>query len=407
MIRTAAVIMIALLHVFVSGTMAYQGSLTGSGARAMGMGGAFIAVADDATAISWNPAGLTRLDEPEAGIAVTFGSGGWDVNLSSDYFLDFEFDMEEETKLSLNFASGVVPFKLGERHAVAAIGYRRYWDQTQKTTQTFTYFEDIWAGDFYYDQVSTKQDVTGAVIGITPAIAVQLSPMISLGATASIMTGNYESIVTDEYSWFGEDQYSAESEQTSKYSGFTAEFGALVDVSPKVRFGAVASLPWTLKIKDGELDGQPLDDVEQKLPAFFGAGIAVKPTPMLTLALDARHHPWSKVELNDVELEWSDATVLRGGLEYILVGETAIFPLRAGYYIEPLAEEDADEDQVKTTAFTVGGGFILGRFTVDICYVRATTPFAGSVAGVPADFDLTENLFTLSGVIHFGPGEEE
>ena len=33
-------------------------NVVGSGARAMGMGGAFIAVADDATAASWNPAGL-------------------------------------------------------------------------------------------------------------------------------------------------------------------------------------------------------------------------------------------------------------------------------------------------------------------------------------------------------------
>ena len=37
----------------------------GSGARAFGMGGAFIAVADDATAASWNPGGLGQLERPE------------------------------------------------------------------------------------------------------------------------------------------------------------------------------------------------------------------------------------------------------------------------------------------------------------------------------------------------------
>jgi hypothetical protein len=37
----------------------------GSGARALGMGGAFIGVADDATAASWNPAGLIQLETPE------------------------------------------------------------------------------------------------------------------------------------------------------------------------------------------------------------------------------------------------------------------------------------------------------------------------------------------------------
>ena len=40
----------------------------GSGARALGMGGAFIAVADDATAASWNPGALMQLDKPEVSI---------------------------------------------------------------------------------------------------------------------------------------------------------------------------------------------------------------------------------------------------------------------------------------------------------------------------------------------------
>ena len=44
----------------------------GSGARAMSKGNAFIAVADDATAASWNPGGLTQLQEPEWSFAVEF-----------------------------------------------------------------------------------------------------------------------------------------------------------------------------------------------------------------------------------------------------------------------------------------------------------------------------------------------
>src|SRR5574340_274737 len=42
-----------------------QNLTLGSGARAYGMGGAFLARADDATAASWNPAGLSYLRLPE------------------------------------------------------------------------------------------------------------------------------------------------------------------------------------------------------------------------------------------------------------------------------------------------------------------------------------------------------
>ncbi|MFC2083104.1 hypothetical protein ACFLSG_03600, partial [Candidatus Bipolaricaulota bacterium] len=59
------VILIAgLISLSVSADGSLRGSiLNGIGARAMAMGGAFTALADDATAAFWNPAGLAQLDD--------------------------------------------------------------------------------------------------------------------------------------------------------------------------------------------------------------------------------------------------------------------------------------------------------------------------------------------------------
>ena len=45
------------------GVGAFSAFKSGLGARALAMGGAFVAVADDATAVKWNPAGLAQLDD--------------------------------------------------------------------------------------------------------------------------------------------------------------------------------------------------------------------------------------------------------------------------------------------------------------------------------------------------------
>ncbi|PIP13442.1 MAG: hypothetical protein COX49_02115 [bacterium (Candidatus Stahlbacteria) CG23_combo_of_CG06-09_8_20_14_all_40_9] len=64
------------------GTTAAQFLKIGVGARAIGMGGAFVAVADDATAIYWNPAGISRLYKNEAVAIHTDWLGGMNFDFA-------------------------------------------------------------------------------------------------------------------------------------------------------------------------------------------------------------------------------------------------------------------------------------------------------------------------------------
>src|SRR5919109_5373764 len=97
----------------------------GSGARAAGKAFAFIAVADDATAASWNPGALTQIERPEAA-------------LMGSYFLRFEHQdvMQPDTVLEhqrldafdLNYLGVVYPFVFLQRNVVVSLNFQRLFD---------------------------------------------------------------------------------------------------------------------------------------------------------------------------------------------------------------------------------------------------------------------------------------
>jgi hypothetical protein len=98
---------------------------SGSGARALGLGGAFTAVADDATAASWNPAGLIQLERPEASLVLRYRRED-DANSSeSDLFYveDNSFDSE-----NVNYFSVDYPFRWLNRNMVVSINYQEAYD---------------------------------------------------------------------------------------------------------------------------------------------------------------------------------------------------------------------------------------------------------------------------------------
>ena len=83
----------------------------GSGARAAGMANAFVAVSDDGTAASWNPAGLAQLRKPELSLVhSTIGrEPSWEGFRSVDGAHAFTTAQASYTLASPEFASLAVP----------------------------------------------------------------------------------------------------------------------------------------------------------------------------------------------------------------------------------------------------------------------------------------------------------
>jgi len=76
-VASLALIMVISALALADGVGAFSAFKSGIGARALAMGGAFVAVADDATAVSWNPAGLAQVKDTRIGGMSTdlFGLG--------------------------------------------------------------------------------------------------------------------------------------------------------------------------------------------------------------------------------------------------------------------------------------------------------------------------------------------
>ena len=88
-------------------------SRTGSGARAAGMGNAFIAVSDDGTAASWNPAGLSQLLKPEFSLVHSTGHRNryFEGFRTRDESAAFTALATASSTADIEFASGAVPFR--------------------------------------------------------------------------------------------------------------------------------------------------------------------------------------------------------------------------------------------------------------------------------------------------------
>ncbi len=184
-------------------------NVVGSGARALGVGGAFIAIADDATAASWNPAALIVLAKPESAVMFSYEDR---ERMGTANFSDF------------NYIAISYPFTFAKYNMIVSFNYQRLLDFNSKFEQSFTdLVEDtrdfdiadpdtydplgphpVFGYDFYEqdgylihnNELSLTNKVTGDIGAFAPAFAVQITPKLSVGVTLNFWTNG---IINDGY----------------------------------------------------------------------------------------------------------------------------------------------------------------------------------------------------------------
>lgn len=269
---------------------------SGSGARALGLAGAFTALADDATAASWNPAGLLQLERPEASIVYRFSRD--QATHRSD---DPDFAVGEDTFDSdnVNYFSIAYPVFLRalNRNLVLSLNHQEAYDFTQRFTADLSQGSSSRSGDeqretFEGEQVDVIQDgefdvtVTshlttdvrntfdqvinsdllsdlefrqrGVLSALTPALALEVTPKLWVGAafnyyqTDPVEGGNIRSITRARYEGRTRGGADIFSERTT--TG-TYEYEGIVHLPP----GGVIPIPIDVPIS-GSGDIEPFSE---------------------------------------------------------------------------------------------------------------------------------------------------
>ena len=195
---------------------------SGSGARALGIAGAFTAIADDATAASWNPAGLTQLERPEFSFVYRLKHTR-NVHWSGDP--GYQVGEDNYNDYALNYMSAVLPLRLFDHNLVVSLNYQEVFDfsqhfhakfndhassrkqQTKSEVTNDTFANRYMLANGYVDVTeylathkTTLLDQTlnsstlgkldfeqeGGVQAVTPAFAFELTPKISFGAALNV-----------------------------------------------------------------------------------------------------------------------------------------------------------------------------------------------------------------------------
>jgi long-chain fatty acid transport protein len=389
-------LVLALAAVMTTGLFANGLNLNGFGARATAMGGAYISLANDVTAVFWNPAGLALLKQP------TFGLAGDLLFPSSTYGMG-AFTMETTSKY---YPAGLLGYfqPVGENVVVGLGAYTLSGLGADWNNPGFE--AAVLGANFPLGYVSnppieayTWRSFIGSIT-LAPSVAFKLSDAVYLGATFNV---NYGFFQTDQWAEFniialGPPTILFNNGQASldvKGWGYGATFGIMVKPSDMISIGATYRLQSKIKMKGtSTIENLPLinpaipdtsdSELEAISPQWLGFGVSVKPVENLTLAFDAQYTNWKKLDSltislldpiwnapplnlteNTLELLWADKWQIRGGVEYVM----GKFALRGGYYYDPAPAPDATLN-ILVPSFTFnslagGFGYTSGGFTLD------------------------------------------
>ena len=336
------------------------------GARSVALGGAFAAVADDATAAFTNPAGLTQLGAPEISfeprLLVTdsryFAGGrisGVPTQQGPDTVSGPVYGTDTDTRVVPSFLSGVFPTR---RWAVAA-----YYQQQSRTNNTLLNqgaFERLtFAGETTDaardDALEGTRRISVASVGTS--VGVQVTPSFALGAGAVFQRLTLDSsftrygYTTTLFGPFDRNRVSAQQTQSGRDYGVGWQFGGSKNFGPTLRVGAVVRLGAALTFEQVDTSAQ-IGRVDRfgkfRVPDVISIGSLWRPRDSVAIVGEVSRVGYNRLKQDyvsfqtlaagsDAQVKLDDAYEVHGGFEWTLVrSDPHVSPVfRFGTWYDP------------------------------------------------------------------------
>jgi long-subunit fatty acid transport protein len=153
----------------------------GMGARAMGMGGSYVAVSEDVAAMFYNPAGLVQVRRPEL-------AGGLSVDTRDVTTTHTAIRTVSDTHTRLEHVAVAYPVPSYRGGLAMGFAFRRYADLDQLFFKEGFLIQPTPSTRGLFELEEYQRN--GAVNAWTGAAAVDISPNISIGGSLSYLSGN-------------------------------------------------------------------------------------------------------------------------------------------------------------------------------------------------------------------------
>jgi len=340
------------------------------GARAMGMAGAFAGLADDPSALYFNPAGITQLKGTHILAGVTF------ISPSSTFRGPSPAIDEYSMKKQL-----FTPINLYVTHQLSDDWYVGLGVNNQFGLGTL--WDDNWIGR----DVAVNTEIR--TFYFTPVVAYKINDQLSVSAGPVFAWGDVTiERYTSLYPFSGEAKVSLKGNGTAW--GFTA--GLLYRPLHELQLGLSFRSPTKFKFT-GDASSQGPASFASRLPAGnisaevtmpmdITLGAAYFPSKNLTITADFQYVGWSSYDKLAVDFEnaaipdvsaprnYVDSYIARLGGEYKVTGDLTV---RGGliYDHNPVKDEYVDPilPDADRLGFNIGVGYkILPNVNVDLAY---------------------------------------